>query len=56
MKVGHSHVSVQPNIDDLMCAGMSSGPAEITQIQHQPSIRDDRNADRKFMLFIRTKG
>ena len=31
----NSHVSAQPNIDDLMCAGMSSGPAKLMQFNIQ---------------------
>jgi hypothetical protein len=45
MSMRSSHVSVQPNIDDLICAGMSSGPAEITQLNIntcvQGKVRED---------------
>lgn len=30
----YPHVRVQPNIDDLMCAGMSSGPAKVQNFIH----------------------
>lgn len=29
MSSKYSHVREHPNIDDLMCAGMSSGPAKV---------------------------